>query len=503
MQLLKRNTSKWVALSLMGVMLMAQPVWAKDYEGHWAEGAIDKWSGYGVVKGMENGDFQPSSPVTRAELATFLNRTFQYTSSDAVRKYEDIEAGKWYSEAIAAVTNRGLMYTPGTKFEPSKPATREEVAYAIAKAYNLQPDTTAPTEFTDGKDISVWAKDAVQALAGQGYIKGNPDGSFKPQANITRAEVVTILENITPHMITKADTYTTQLDGNVVVQTSDVTFKDMTINGDVYLTEAIGEGKVRFDNVTVNGDIYVEGGQVTLSGAFNTVNLASSGAFDFTKGTMKKIIVTTENENIRLREKTVTDYLLIVADAKFNIEGVVKETSNQSADKLVVEEAGVFIGGNFVPVEVVGNEVVINLKDLSARTPGFDGMESLMIVTNKEGAYIQGTFGGTMKTNVPYTFRMADSALGIFEEMVDQVTANNSQLKNIADAVGISSDTVYAMLAENGTISIRHMRDQFYNVNAMVRQYTGASLPKEYTFKRQLRFENEPPVALTIRLEVE
>ncbi|MEG0579691.1 MAG: S-layer homology domain-containing protein, partial [Niameybacter sp.] len=354
------------------------------------------------------------------EVLINLNRTFQYTPGESIRKYADVEAGKWYTEAIGAVANRGLMYTPGAKFEPSKPATREEVAYAIAKAYDMQATGEATVTFTDAKEIAIWAQDAVQALVQKGYIKGNPDGSFKPQANITRAEVVTILENLTPHMIKEAGTYTDHLEGNVVIQAADVILKDVVINGNVYLSESIGEGKVRFDNVTVNGSIYVQGGKVTLSGTYDTVHLASVAPFDFTKGAMKKLVVTAPNESVRLREKTVTDYLLIAADAKFTIEGVVKETSNAKADPVVIEEAGVFIGGNFVPVEVVGREVVINLKDLAGQVSGFDGMESLMISTNVAGAYIEGPFGGAMRTNEPYTFRMADAALGIFEEMLSQ-----------------------------------------------------------------------------------
>lgn len=503
MKLVKKNMSKWVVISLMASMLMAQPVWAHDYEGHWAANAIDKWSEYGIVKGMENGDFKPNASVTRAELATFLNRTFQYTPNESIRQYEDIETGKWYSEAISAVTNKGLMYISGTKFEPSKPATREEVVYAIAKAYNIQSTATKAIEFTDAKEISVWAKDAVQALVENGYIKGNPDGSFKPQANITRAEVVTILENITPNCIKESGTYTDQVDGNIVVHTSEVTFKDTVINGNVYLTEGIGEGKVYFDNVTVNGTVYVQGSSVTLNGTFDTVYLESMGAFDFTKGTMKKLIVSVPNESVKLREKTVTDYLHIAAEANFDIKGIVKETSQLKTDKVYVEEAGVMISGNFVPVEVDGTNITINLKKLAELVPGNDKMESLLITTNVEEAYIQGPNGGKMKTNVPYSFRMADAELGIFDEMIDRVLSNNGQLNNIANAVGVSADMVYVMLAENGTISIRHMLDQFYNVNAMVRQYTGSSLPKEYKITRQLRFENEPPVALTIRLEVE
>lgn len=109
MKVNKKFYNKLAVTMLLGTFILAQPVWAKDYEGHWAKEAIDRWSTYEVVKGMENGDFKPNESVTRAELATFLNRTFQFTEVETNRKYEDLTPGAWYSEAIANVTGRGIM----------------------------------------------------------------------------------------------------------------------------------------------------------------------------------------------------------------------------------------------------------------------------------------------------------------------------------------------------------------------------------------------------------
>lgn len=504
MKFREKTRSKWMGLVLVGTVIMAQPIWAKDYEGHWAELAIDKWSSYGVVKGMENGDFAPASPVTRAELATFISRTFQYGECESARTYTDIEEGKWYTQAIQAISSKGLMYIPGSKFEPSKPATREEVAYAIAKAYKMEGAGDETISFTDEETISIWAKEAVQALVEKGILKGNPDGNFRPKDPITRAEVVTILENITPHRIQASGKYTEPTyEGNVMITTSDVTLKDTVINGNVYITAGVDQGSIRLDNVTINGNLYIEGGKVTLSGAYNEVYLNSLHNFDFIKGTMKKLVVTAPSVNIRLRENTVTDYLLVAAEAKFNIEGVVKETSNGATEKIEIEEACIFVGGSQIPLEVDGTEIVMNLNKLAARTPGYDGMESIMISTNVEGAYIEGPFGGRLETNTPYSFRTADRQLGMFEEVIDQITEGSSQLKSMVNSLDLSSDTLFAMLMENGTISISHMRDQFYTMNVLARKYTGSTLPKEYTFKRTLRYENELPVKITIRLEVE
>lgn len=489
--------------SLLGAMVLAQPVYAKDYDNHWAKQAIEKWSTYEVVKGLENGDFKPNDPVKRSELATFINRTFQYTPSELSRSYEDLSVDAWYSEAVANVAGRGLMYIPGGKFEPSKEATREEVAYAMAKAYNLKVDRTNPIHFTDEAAISPWAVDSVQALVQGGFIKGHPDGSFAPKAPITRAEVVTILESLTPNFIYTAGEYTGDLVGNVVINTADVTLKDMTIDGDVYLTAGIGDGKVRLENVTVTGTVYIQGGAAKLLGTYHTIYLESGKPFELIKGNIKELVVAKEGSKIRLYENTVTDYLMIAAKGDFTIEGVVKETTSTERAKVYIEEAGVYVNGNFVPVEVAGTEISINLKELAQAYLYNDNMESLAIFTNVEGAYIQGAFGGTMATNMAYSFRQADAQLGIFDEMLDKVTATSSQLKEIVDSVGVTSDTIYAMLSDNGYISINNMLSQYETVKAMVKSYTGATLPDEYTFKRNLHYANEAPITITIRLVLE
>ncbi len=500
---IKKFTYKWVAVTLLGAMLMAQPVWAKDYEGHWAQTAIEKWSEYEVVKGMENGDFKPNAPVTRAELATFINRTFQFINEQSGRKYEDLTPGAWYSEAIANVTGRGLMYVPGVKFEPSKSATREEVAYALAKAYSVQVDRTQEVKFTDSEEISPWAADSVQALVQKGFIQGHPDGSFKPQAPITRAEVVTLLENLTPNFINQPGTYTEVIQGNVVINTGEVILKDTIIEGDIYLSAGIGDGKVRLDNVTVTGTVYIQGGHVKLLGEYNTVQVESGKPVEFIKGNMKQMVVAKDGSVIKLYEKTVTDYLLVAAKGEFTIEGVVKETSSIEKAKMYVEEAGIFINGNFIPVEVEGAEMTIDLKVLASQYQGNDRMESLAIYTNVEDAYIEGPFGGRMRTNTAYSFRQADAQLGIFEEMLQKVTGTSSKLADIANSVGVTSDTIYALLSDGGQISLNHMLMQYENIKSLVKSYTGVDLPSEYTFKRKLCYEKEVPITLTIRLVIE
>lgn len=494
---------KGALLALVGSLCLAQPLWAADYDQHWAKVAIDKWKASGVVQGMDNGDFKPNDPVRRAELATFINRTFQYTPSQVPRKYTDVQAGIWYSEAIANVTGRQIMYTPGASFDPNQPATREEVAYALAKAYHVKADSHQPMQFTDAQTISPWAVESVQALVQKGYINGRPDGRFKPQDPITRAEVVTLLEHLTPNLIDQPGIYTEVIPGNVVIQTGGVVLRDVTIEGDVYLCGSMGEGQVVLDNVKVIGTVYVQGGTSTLSGDYHVVQVDTPGTVDFIQGRMKQMRVSAEGAPITLHKDTSIENLLLAVERPMTIAGIVEETSKAHKGQVYIEKAGVFIQGQFVPVEVEGTDVIIDLRALAQTYTNGDKMEHLALYTNVEGAYIEGLLGSKMRTNVPYTFRQADAQLGIFDQMLDQVTSKSEHLTTLAQTLGVTADTLYALLSEDGQISISHMLMQYENVKSLVQSYTNETLPGEYTFTRYLGYEGVEPSLVRIRLVVE
>lgn len=247
------------------IMATALPVvtYAADYDNHWAKKAITKWSEKEVLEGYEDGTFKPNNKVTRGELAAIIVRVFGLTDTSAAEKYTDVEATKWYASDIAKVSSAGIMndYEDGT-FKPNQEATREEAAYAIAKAYKVAAKETNVT-FKDQAQISDWAEAEIASLVAGGYLNGNPDGTFRPTASLTRAEAVTMVDKITADLVNVAGTYSQDIDGHLVVNTKDVELKDMTITGNLYLAEGIGEGDVKLNNVTVLGDVIVEGGGVS------------------------------------------------------------------------------------------------------------------------------------------------------------------------------------------------------------------------------------------------
>ncbi|MDQ1236474.1 arabinogalactan endo-1,4-beta-galactosidase [Paenibacillus sp. SORGH_AS306] len=150
------------------------------------------------MQGYPNGTFQPGGKVTRAELASILFRLGgeQLASSSSVLTqtptYTDVVAGTWSTEAIQAVTGAGWMqgYDKNT-FAPERPITRAEIATVIARWMKLS-GTGATFSDTQGH----WAATAIAQVQQAGYMQGMPDGTFKPNQTLSRAEAVTLFNRV-------------------------------------------------------------------------------------------------------------------------------------------------------------------------------------------------------------------------------------------------------------------------------------------------------------------
>ncbi|RVU55583.1 S-layer homology domain-containing protein [Anaerosphaera multitolerans] len=146
------------------------------------------------IKGYPNGNFKPHGDMTRAEAATMFARLLNNSDNfgtTKTTKFTDA-SNQWYSEAINYVVNKGLIsgYPDGT-FKPNNKITRAEFAQMISGYITVGGSAT---NFNDVKDH--WAKEAIEKLYGNQSIKGYPDGTFKPNDLITRAEAVTILNSV-------------------------------------------------------------------------------------------------------------------------------------------------------------------------------------------------------------------------------------------------------------------------------------------------------------------
>ena len=151
---------------------------------------------FAYIIGYPDGTVQPNGQITRAEATTIFFRLLtdesreQFWSTSNV--YPDVKAGQWYNNAISTMTKAGIVdgYPDGT-FRPDAPITRAEMAKIISLFAKLDK---SESRFSD--IAGHWAEAYIRLAAGNGWIAGYPDGTFGPQRNITRAETATMINRV-------------------------------------------------------------------------------------------------------------------------------------------------------------------------------------------------------------------------------------------------------------------------------------------------------------------
>lgn len=261
----KRWIKLFVSILIFGMLCFSaqQGLAASSYddtETHWAKDQIERWSALGVIQG-DKGKFRPNDAITRAELSVILDKLMKYQTESST-SFVDLPTGKWYTAPILRTNGAGVIQGSDGYVRPNDYITREETAVMICRALGMTAEEGLTT-FEDGWLIHDWAVGYVKALAGQGFIAGVGGNRFAPTDNITRAAVVTLLDNVVKKVYDQNTVISENVTGNVLVSASGVTLKNMTITGDLYLTEGIGNGGVTLSNVKVTGRTIVKGGGKT------------------------------------------------------------------------------------------------------------------------------------------------------------------------------------------------------------------------------------------------
>jgi S-ribosylhomocysteine lyase LuxS involved in autoinducer biosynthesis len=228
-----------------------------DTGGHWAEAVIDKWADNGVAHGT-NGAFNPNTAITRAECAAFINRVMKYPAP-AGASFSDVSPKDWFFNDIAALEHAGVMQGYNGRAMPMDKISRQDAMVLLAQAFSIAPLDSAP-DFADAADISSHAAGAVAAIQKLGHVSGVSGNKFNPKSNMTRAEIIQILNSIAPNYFHEAGEYASVVKGNAVVNASDVTLKNITIFGDLYIAPGVGAGEFHADKVHITGNVYVQGG---------------------------------------------------------------------------------------------------------------------------------------------------------------------------------------------------------------------------------------------------
>ena len=193
----KRGITLVLTLSIIlsSFSFVAADTFSDIPNNHWAREHIKYLSDNDLVSGTSGNTYDPDTNITRAQFVAMINKALGLSEETEVidLDFEDVHIDDWYYEDVAKAVNKGFITGHSdTTFAPEDQITREQAATIVVRAFDLG-SASKKISFLDRSKISSWARSFVDVTSEQGYIVGFPDGNFKPDLNITRAQTATIV----------------------------------------------------------------------------------------------------------------------------------------------------------------------------------------------------------------------------------------------------------------------------------------------------------------------
>ena len=252
---MKRHFGKWLTAAALavGCTVMTANAFA-DTDGHWAESAINKWSGeYGIIQGYDDGTFRPDKSITRGAFAGILDRFLHFQNASPADTFSDT-AGTYWEDAILKLHASGIYLGNQGAALPSSTITRQQAVAMIGRAFRIAPETAAP-DYTDTARIAEYAMAYVGEFEARGYLTDSAAGTFRPTDPITRAELINILNNMVDTLVKETTTVTEDVSGSLLISAADgATLKGIQVGGDLILAPGVTKDVTLVDCV-IQGNI--------------------------------------------------------------------------------------------------------------------------------------------------------------------------------------------------------------------------------------------------------
>lgn len=275
-----RGKKNPMIMGLIGAMLLSTNAFAavpsdfSDFPTDWSAPAMTHAVQNGLLNGSD-GKILPKGLLTRAQMATMVNRAFASSAKASLTSFTDMVPGVWHYDEMAKSVRMGAFQGADGKLSPNDPITREQAFAVLARAFGLADGKASSLDkFSDGAQVSSWARGAVAALVEQGYVTG-ADGALNPQSYITRAEFAQVMDALVA-AYGDQDLKDQTVEGNLILRTNS-TLENVTVKGDLILADGVSAASLK--NVTVTGRLVVRGGtdgvKLTKSTAKGGIQLAN------------------------------------------------------------------------------------------------------------------------------------------------------------------------------------------------------------------------------------
>ena len=501
----RRAASLWLCLAvLFGVSLtLTQTAKAAS----WMDPYLNQMKEWGVMKGDANGNLHGERAITRAEFVVMLNRAFGYQEMGA-NPFTDVPDDAWYADDIRISYKAGcLQGTSATTASPNAPVTREQAVALVGRSLRLKNTPGSTQDYRDENRISTWGRGVIRQATDMGIINGYPDGTFRPQAPISRGQAATVLSQAIGTLVNRSgDQKVGNVYGNLTITVPGVTLSNTIVTGNLYLTGGIGLDDVVLNNVTVGGKIVVCGTGSSQKGESSVIlrNVTANGLeidsmtnqfLSVRAEGLTSIKDTTVRTSGYIEDRTTNGngLALIKLDgaegAQFQLAGNIKEVINRSpasflgigggvANKVTVDERAT---GSTLDIGINGTVRDLNL-DTAATVTGKGDITSATV--NASGSTIPmlpdtvvvrpgvtGNIGGAVM----------DSAAAIESSEDPRLLAGYPAARNVAPT---SADAVFSA-NKSGTIywAVTALTDGSVNETVLLNPATSHSVVKSGNVK--------------------
>ena len=314
-----------LSLLLAAVLLIgAVPGLTMPASAHWADPYLDQLVDWGVMRADQTSN--PDKPMTRAEFMAVINRAYGYTEMGEI-PFTDVSFDDWFYDDVAIAYNAGYMAgTSETTASPNLGLTREQAVCILARNMMMKDTPGENLAFSDARKVSGWARGLVKTAVDSYIVSGYPDNTFGAQDSVSKGQVAALVVRCvgTP-LNTPGEHVLGDVFDNVTITSPNVTLRNTTISGDLYISGGVGLGGIKLENVKVLGRIIVSGTGESEAGDASVV-MRNVSANEMLVDNMRNKAVTIRADGITEIENTTVRTQAYLEDNNTDDKGLMHIT---------------------------------------------------------------------------------------------------------------------------------------------------------------------------------
>lgn len=330
----QRRSWKERALSLLltaALMAGLVPGLTLPASAHWADAYLDQLVDWGVMRADQTAN--PDASLTRAEFMAIINRAYGYTERGEI-PFTDVNPGDWFYDDVSIAYTAGYMAgTSETTASPNATLTREQAVCILGRNMMMKETPGESLAFADSRSISHWARGTVRTAVDNYIISGYPDNTFHPLDSVSKGQMAVLITQCVGSPIRQSGTYEMGgVFGNVTITSPNVTLRNTTISGDLYVSGGVGLGGIRLENVNVLGRIVVSGTGESEAGDASVV-MRNVTANEMLVDNMRNKTVTIRADGITDIAKTIVRTNTYLEDNNTDDKGLMTIEMDGEADE--------------------------------------------------------------------------------------------------------------------------------------------------------------------------